>query len=37
MIPAFVNPMAGNAAAAREALRSAGGFDVREKVIGLAQ
>jgi len=30
MIPAFVNPMAGNAAAAREALRAAGGFDVRE-------
>ncbi len=30
MIPAFVNPRAGNAAAAREALRAAGGFDIRE-------
>lgn len=30
MIPAFVNPMAGNADAARGALRAAGGFDIRE-------
>lgn len=30
MIPAFVNPKAGNAAAARDALRAAGGFDIRE-------
>ena len=29
MIPAFVNPAAGNADAAREALEAAGGFDVR--------
>ncbi len=30
MIPAFVNPLAGNAESARAALRAAGGFDVRE-------
>jgi diacylglycerol kinase family enzyme len=30
MIPAFVNPLAGNAGAAREALRAVGGFDIRE-------
>jgi len=30
MIPAFVNPDAGNAEAARAALREAGGFDIRE-------
>ena len=30
MIPAFVNPLAGNAEPAREALRAAEGFDVRE-------
>ena len=30
MIPAFVNPLAGNAGAARDALRAVGGFDVRE-------
>jgi diacylglycerol kinase family enzyme len=30
LIPAFVNPWAGNAAAARHALRAAGGFDVHE-------
>jgi diacylglycerol kinase family enzyme len=30
MIPAFVNPLAGNADAARAALRAAGGFDIRE-------
>lgn len=30
MIPAFVNPLAGNADAARDALHAAGGFDVRE-------
>lgn len=30
MIPAFVNPLAGNAEAARGALRAAGGFDIRE-------
>jgi diacylglycerol kinase family enzyme len=30
MIPAFVNPLAGNADAARGALRAAGGFDIRE-------
>jgi diacylglycerol kinase family enzyme len=30
MIPAFVNSRAGNAAAAREALHAAGGYDVRE-------
>lgn len=30
MIPAFVNPRAGNAAAARDALRSVGGFDIHE-------
>lgn len=30
MIPAFVNPMAGNADAARDALRAAGGYDIRE-------
>jgi len=29
-IPAFVNPLAGNAEAARDALRAAGGFDVVE-------
>ena len=29
MIPAFVNPRAGNGAAAAEALRAAGGFDIR--------
>src|SRR4051794_23653081 len=29
-IPAFINPNAGNADAARDALRTAGGFDVRE-------
>jgi diacylglycerol kinase family enzyme len=30
MIPAFVNPKAGNAEAARGALRAVGGFDIRE-------
>ncbi len=30
MIPAFVNPLAGNAEAARSALETAGGFDVRD-------
>jgi diacylglycerol kinase family enzyme len=30
MIPAFVNPLAGNADAARGALRAVGGFDIRE-------
>jgi diacylglycerol kinase family enzyme len=30
MIPAFVNPLAGNAEAARGALKAAGGFDIRE-------
>jgi diacylglycerol kinase family enzyme len=30
MIPAFVNPLAGNAGEARDALRAVGGFDVRE-------
>src|SRR3954463_10728130 len=30
MIPAFVNPRAGNAGAACDALRAIGGFDVRE-------
>jgi diacylglycerol kinase family enzyme len=30
MVPAFVNPRAGNAAAAREALRAAGGSEVRD-------
>jgi diacylglycerol kinase family enzyme len=30
MIPAFVNPLARSAGAAREALNAAGGFDVRE-------
>src|SRR5688572_15831311 len=30
MIPAFINPSAGNAAAAREALEQAGGVEVRE-------
>jgi diacylglycerol kinase family enzyme len=30
LIPAFVNPQAGNAAAAHDALRAAGGFDVLE-------
>jgi diacylglycerol kinase family enzyme len=30
VIPAFVNPLAGNADSARSALREAGGFDVRE-------
>ena len=30
MIPAFVNPLAGNAGAARAALLAVGGFDVRE-------
>jgi diacylglycerol kinase family enzyme len=30
MIPAFVNPLAGNAATARDALLAVGGFDVRE-------
>ena len=30
MIPAFVNPLAGNAVAAREALSEVGGFDIRE-------
>jgi diacylglycerol kinase family enzyme len=30
MIPAFVNPLAGNAAAARDALSAVGGFDIRE-------
>lgn len=30
MIPAFVNPMAGNAGAARAALTAVGGFDIRE-------
>src|ERR1041385_7661016 len=30
MIPAFVNPLAGNAGAARDALRAVGGFDIRE-------
>src|ERR1051325_4707087 len=30
MIPAFVNPLAGNAESARAALRAAGGFDIRE-------
>jgi diacylglycerol kinase family enzyme len=29
-IPAFINPAAGNSAAARKALRAVGGFDVRE-------
>ena len=30
LIPAFVNPLAGNADAARDALRAVGGFDIRE-------
>ena len=30
MIPAFVNPRAGNAGAACDALRAVGGFDIRE-------
>jgi diacylglycerol kinase family enzyme len=30
MIPAFVNPLAGNAESARAALRAVGGFDIRE-------
>jgi len=30
MIPAFVNPLAGNAGAAAAALRTVGGFDIRE-------
>jgi diacylglycerol kinase family enzyme len=30
MLPAFVNPLAGNAEAARVALREVGGFDIRE-------
>lgn len=30
MIPAFVNPLAGNAQAARDVLTSVGGFDIRE-------
>jgi diacylglycerol kinase family enzyme len=30
MIPAFINPLAGNADDAREALRAVGGFDIRE-------
>src|SRR3954462_2895632 len=30
MIPAFVNPRAGNAGAACDALRAIGGFDIRE-------
>lgn len=30
MIPAFINPRAGNAASAREALDRAGGFEIRE-------
>ncbi|HVE35729.1 MAG TPA: diacylglycerol kinase family protein [Gemmatimonadaceae bacterium] len=30
MIPAFINPLAGNADDARQALRAVGGFDVRE-------
>ncbi|HEY4216392.1 MAG TPA: diacylglycerol kinase family protein [Gemmatimonadaceae bacterium] len=30
MIPAFLNPLAGNAEAAREALLGVGGFDIRE-------
>jgi diacylglycerol kinase family enzyme len=30
MIPAFINPKAGNAGAAKQVLESAGGFDVRE-------
>jgi diacylglycerol kinase family enzyme len=30
LIPAFINPLAGNADAARDALRSVGGFDIRE-------
>jgi diacylglycerol kinase family enzyme len=30
MIPAFVNPLAGNAGPACEALRAVGGFDIRE-------
>ncbi|HEY4305757.1 MAG TPA: diacylglycerol kinase family protein [Gemmatimonadaceae bacterium] len=30
MIPAFINPLSGNARAARDALRAVGGFDVRE-------
>jgi diacylglycerol kinase family enzyme len=30
MIPAFVNPLAGNADAARAALHAVGGFDIRE-------
>lgn len=30
MIPAFVNPFAGNAGTARDALRAVGGFDIRE-------
>ncbi|HXT14476.1 MAG TPA: diacylglycerol kinase family protein [Gemmatimonadaceae bacterium] len=30
MIPAFINPLSGNADAARSALRGAGGYDIRE-------
>ena len=30
MIPAFVNPLAGNAGAASAALRAVGGFEIRE-------
>jgi diacylglycerol kinase family enzyme len=30
MIPAFINPLAGNAASAKEALDAVGGFDIRE-------
>lgn len=30
MIPAFINPLAGNADSAREALTAVGGFDIRE-------
>jgi diacylglycerol kinase family enzyme len=30
MIPAFINPLAGNADDARQALRAVGGFDIRE-------
>jgi diacylglycerol kinase family enzyme len=32
LIPAFINPLAGNAAAARDALRAAGRFEIREVV-----
>ncbi|HEX4681808.1 MAG TPA: diacylglycerol kinase family protein [Gemmatimonadaceae bacterium] len=30
MIPAFINPLSGNAEAARSALKAVGGFDIRE-------